>query len=87
MHLNYVKEAEERSASGEITLCDYFTHLFDSERFSPGTFWCVCRTLRVHILAVYRVNVRNYVSLKDLLKTFTQDHVKKKPDVFSYLEI
>ena len=39
MHLNHHKERLERSPSTEVCLCDYFTILCDTNRYSPRTFW------------------------------------------------
>ena len=87
MHLNYCEEYEKRHLSTEVTLCNYFTHLHNSESFSPGTCWCFYSTLRVHFLATCRVNIKNYAILKTLLKKFTADHISSKPHIFSNEEI
>ena len=87
MHLNYCKERSERSASTEVCLCNYFTMLYDTNRYSPGAFWCMCITLRVHISCTHGVNIKTYIKLKTLIKKFTIDHVKNKKDVFSHEEM
>ena len=43
-------------------------------------------TLRVHVLWTHGVNIKYFARLKSLIKKFTIDHIKKKPDVFSYDE-
>ena len=86
MYLNYCKERSERSASTEVCLCNYFTMSYDANRCSPGSFWCMHSTLRVHILCTHGVNVKAYVKLKTLIKKFTIDHIKNKKDMFSYEE-
>ena len=78
MHLNYCKENVERSPSTEETLCDYFTTLRDSSRFSPGDFWHMFSTLRARALRTYGVDIKNHPRLKSLLKKFAADNIKKK---------
>lgn len=83
MCLNHYKEEDNRQPSTEVALCNSFTYLYDSERFSLCVFWHMRSTLRVRMLNARRVNTKNYVILKTLLKKFTTDHIKKNPDAFS----
>ena len=87
MYLNYYKESKERRACAEVCLCNYFAMLCNTNRYSPGAFWCIYSTLRVHILCAHGVNAKEYIKLKALIKKFAIDHIKNKKDIFSYEEI
>ena len=87
MCLNHYKEKTERSPSTEVTSCVYFTTLHGVSRFSPGPFWCMSITLRVHALCTHGVIVKNHTRLKTLLKKFAVDHMKKKSNVLTFGEI
>ena len=86
MFLNCCKESSERSPSTEVCLCNYFKILHDTNRYSPGTFWCTCSTLWAHVSCTPGVNIKYFVRLNSLIKNFTIDHVKKKNNVFRYEE-
>ena len=68
----------------ECALCDYFSTLPDSPRFSPGTFWCAHSALRVRAFHVRGLSMKNCARLKSLLKKITIDHAKKKLYVFTF---
>ena len=84
--LNYFKERSEQSLSTELCLLNYFDMLHDASRCSPGSFWCTCSMLRDHVLCTHDAIIKYFSRLKALIKKFTIDHIKKKPDIFSYEE-
>jgi len=65
----------------------FFTYLYDSQLFSPGLFWYIYSTIMTYLLTIYRVNTKNFLYLKKLIKKFIVAYIIKKADVFIYKEI
>ena len=86
-YLTYCNKEKERNPETEVTLCNYFSMLQVTRRYTAGNFWCIYSTLKTFILARYQVDIKMYPVLKKLMKKLTEDHIKSKPDVFLYSEI
>jgi hypothetical protein len=87
LYLNYCSQDKARKPAEEPTLANFFTYLYDSELFSPGSFWCIYSTIRTHLLTTYGVNTKNFLRLKKLIKKFVDAHIVKKSDIFTYEEV
>ena len=86
IHLTHYKKKSEWLPSNEVSSCNYFTMLCNSERLSSGNFWCTHSTLRVHMLRVHGESIKKFVRLKSLIKKFTIYHIEKKPEILSFEE-
>jgi len=41
----------------------------------------------MHLLIIYRVNTKNFLYLKKLIRKFVDAHIIKKSDIFTYEEV
>ena len=86
-YTTYCDTDPRRKPESEVCICNYFSMLAIKNRYSPGNYWCIYSTLKTLILAKHRVDIKQCVVLKKLIKKLTEDHIKKKPDMFLYSEI
>ena len=66
---------------------NYFTYNYEEGPYGPGSFWQMFSCIRSYILVESKIEIKNWALLRKLIKSLTVKHLKKKADIFTWIEM
>ena len=61
--------------------------MYNEGKYSVGIFWCIFSCIRSYLLGKTKIDIKSFALLRKLIKSLTENHIKKKTYIFTAEEI